>query len=161
MARRHPNIEIVPATPEDFGEIITVQRAAYVTEAQSVGALSTSALTETAQDLEQVSRTGIMILKVLDGSRIVGSGRAEISGNALTISRMSVAPDKRGGGIGYALLLALESLAGPQVQEYLLTTGQNSLRNRDVYEHWGYSVVSVEQVQHGNSLVHMRKPKNE
>lgn len=153
------NVDIQLAEPRDFGEIITVQRAAYVSDAQSVGNLSTSAVQETVDDLLDEYHRGVKILKALIGTRIVGAGRAEISGDVLTISKMAVAPDLFGSGIGHALLLSLEALASNDVTMYSLTTGQHSLRNRDLYEHWGYEVATVEHGEHGNAVVVMKKAR--
>lgn len=146
-------VRIVPATPADAGELLTLQRAAYVTEGQLHGDLSIPPLTQTLDEL----RADLLVvprLKAVDGPRIVGSARAEQTGDVLAIGRLAVAPDRQGKGLGTRLLAAAEALAGPEVKQFALFTGERSLANVRLYERCGYVVVRRE-----GGLVHLDKPR--
>lgn len=146
-------VRIEPATVADAGELLTLQRAAYVTEGQLHGDLCIPPLTQTleelAADLAVVPR-----LKAVDGARIVGSARAEQVGDVLEIGRLAVAPDQQGRGLGSRLLAAAEALAAPSVRVFALFTGRNSTANLRLYERCGYTVVRRDA-----GLVHLEKPR--
>lgn len=155
MADEHHPVTIGPATVADSGEIMTVQRAAYVSEAQLYDNPGFSALTETLDEVHAaVAAGGVLIAKL--GSRIVGAVRGELVGAECHVGRLVVAPDLQRRGIGARLLLAIEeAFAG--AREFVLFTGDRSVANLRLYERVGYTRSRVEPVAGTLSLVYLVK----
>jgi ribosomal protein S18 acetylase RimI-like enzyme len=151
-----PGILISPVDVADVGEILTLQRAAYVTEAQVYDDASLPALTQTYEELESELRS-CLALKAVLGHRIVGAVRARIDGAVLHIGRLTVVPDLQGRGIGTRLLTALERDTAGTVARYTLFTGHLSLANIRLYERHGYTEVRREELKPGVQLVHFDK----
>src|SRR5690625_7368548 len=87
------------------GELLTVRRAAFVTEAQLYGDPNIPALTQTLEELEQdLARVNVVTLGAWIGPRLVGSSRAELEAERGNLGRLAVVPDKQGEGIGGQLL---------------------------------------------------------
>src|SRR5690606_3385755 len=153
-----PVIRIARAEPGDAGEILTVQRAAYVTEAQ----LSRDAfIPPLVESLEQTRRTieSAIVLKALAGSRIVGVVRGRTQDRTCLVGRLAVAPDMQGRGVGTALLTALEAAAPPEAEAFALFTGHLSEGNLRLYRRLGYRETHRERVHDHLTLVHLRKDR--
>jgi GNAT superfamily N-acetyltransferase len=142
-------IGIGPAILADAGEILTVQRAAYVSEAQLYDNPRLSALTETVDDVRAAIETGAVLVAKL-GTRIVGAIRGELVDDECRVGRLVVAPDLQGRGIGGALLTAVENTF--PARRFVLYTGGRSAANLRLYERAGYVRSRVEQ-----SLVYLEK----
>lgn len=151
---------ITPLSVTDAGELLTLQRAAYASEALLYGDPSLPALVQTLPELvtELASSMGH---KALRGSRLVGAVRSVVRDQTLHISRLTVAPDLQGMGLGTALLAAAESDAGPEVTGAALFTGHLSGGNLRLYQRLGYieerREPSGREVTPGLTLVHLRK----
>lgn len=155
MAVDDQPVIIGPASVGDSGEILTVQRAAYVSEAQLYDNTKFSALTETLDEVhDAVGAGGVLIAKL--GSRIVGAVRGELVGDECRVGRLVVAPDLRGRGIGCRLLLAIEQKFA-FAREFVLFTGDRSTANLRLYERVGYTRSRVEPVAETLSLVYLVK----
>ncbi len=127
-----------PVTPDDAGEILTVQRAAFASEALIYGDPDMPPLTQTLDELraELVENLGCV---AVSGHRIVGAVRARRDGDLLLIGRLAIAPDQQGEGLGTLLLGAVEDrgrAAGATEAE--LFTGGLSEANQRLYEREGY-----------------------
>ena len=72
-------LEITPFHPEDGGELLTLQRAAFVTEAQLYGSPWLPALTETLAELQAAVGAGPTLTARL-GTRLVGAVRGRVAG---------------------------------------------------------------------------------
>ncbi|MBD7957595.1 GNAT family N-acetyltransferase [Microbacterium sp. Sa4CUA7] len=132
-------IEVRDIRPEDAGEVLTLQRAAFVNEAIIYGDPDMPPLTQTLEELqaELVDNLGCV---ALDGARIVGAVRARHDGDLLLIGRIAIAPDQQGRGIGTTLLAAVEQRgrdAGARLAE--LFTGSLSEANLRLYQREGYT----------------------
>ena len=147
---------IVPFTPADGGEVLTLQRAAFVTEAQLYGSPWLPALTETLAELQAAVRPGPTLIARLEG-RLVGAVRGRVAGGVLHVGRLVVAPDLQGLGIGARLLAAVEQAAGPGVHTSALFTGHRSEGNLRLYARAGYAEQRRERVDDGLTLVHLDK----
>ncbi|WP_028708805.1 GNAT family N-acetyltransferase [Propionicicella superfundia] len=142
-----------PLSPRDAGEVLTLQRAAYVSEAQVYGDPFLPPLTQTFADLErELSGPGIGIR---DGGRLVGAVRWTVADGVAHIGRLMVAPDRQGRGIGTRLLRAAEAASGAAACE--LFTGHLSAGNVRLYEREGYAIVRRTTLREGVDLVHLRK----
>lgn len=157
-ARVVDDLTIRDIRPEDAGEVLTLQRAAFVQEALIYGTPEMPPLTQTLEELEAelVENTGCVALA---GTRMVGAVRARVDRDLLLVGRIAIAPDMQGHGLGTALLEAVEErgrAAGATEAE--LFTGSLSEANLRLYEREGY--VESERVQGdgGVEQVFMRKP---
>jgi ribosomal protein S18 acetylase RimI-like enzyme len=151
-------VVIAVAGEQHAGEVLTVQRAAYVTEAQRYGDPFLPPLTQSLGELVQDVRAGRRLV-ALRGHRVVGAIRGEECHGLLHVGRLAVAPDQQGAGIGTGLLLAVETLAGPAVTAFALFTGADSEANLRLYQGLGYRQVRHEPLPHGSGLTHLEKPR--
>jgi len=151
-----PGLTVGPAHPAEAGEILTVQRAAYVTEAQRYADPHIPPLTEPLDSVAAAVAAGQVLVARADG-RLVGAVRAVVDGPVCRIGRLVVAPDLQGRGVGTALLVAAESAQGPAVREFALFTGADSDDNLRLYQRQGYRVVRTEQVSDRLAFVHLAK----
>jgi predicted N-acetyltransferase YhbS len=149
--------EISPAGPADAGEILTLQRAAFVSEAQLHGDPFLPPLVESLDQLRGVLAGTAIVLKATLGARIVGSVRGQFNGRTCLVSRLIVAPDQQGRGIGAALMTSLESEAVQRAEMCVLFTGHLSIGNLRLYRRLGYTETHRERVADHLTLVHMRK----
>jgi GNAT superfamily N-acetyltransferase len=143
------------AVTADSGQILTLQRAAYVGEAQLYGDPFIPPLVEA---LEQVRASvgSALVLKAVEDGRIVGSVRGRMTGTSCLVGRLVVAPDRQRGGIGTALMAALHEQS-PQAQAFDLFTGHLSEGNLRLYRRLGYRETHRERMDDHLTLVHLRR----
>ncbi|GAA0412810.1 GCN5 family acetyltransferase [Acrocarpospora corrugata] len=157
------------ARPADAGEILTLQRAAYVSEAQLYGDPFIPPLVESLEQLRKVVETSIVLTAREDprgDGRIVGAVRGRIAepgeqGRSCVVGRLVVAPDRQGQGIGTALLSAVHDAVlaeHPDVHSFDLFTGHLSDGNLRLYRRQGYRETHRERLQDHLTLVHLRRP---
>jgi GNAT superfamily N-acetyltransferase len=152
-----PTVTVEPAVPADAGALLTLQRAAYVTEAQMYGDPFISPLVESLEQLRRVLDGDAVVLKaVLDG-RLVGAVRAQFGDRSCLIGRVVVAPDLQGRGIGGTLMRALEERVAGRADACVLFTGHLSDGNLRLYRRLGYAETHRERVADHLTFVHMRK----
>jgi GNAT superfamily N-acetyltransferase len=144
--------------PEFAGEVLTVQRAAFLTEARTYGRVDIPPLAESLEDLRREIATTTTVAAFL-GERLVGSARLSLEGEIGWISRVAVAPDLQGEGIGSGLLQALEETAPREVTRFQLGAGGKSGANIALYERRGYREVSRTLDVVGIELVIMAKSR--
>jgi len=148
------SVEIRPITPEDAGQVLTLQRAAFVSEAQIYGDPDQPALTQTLAQLAAELRGARGFVATQDG-RIVGALRATERDDLLQIGRIAVGPDVQGEGIGGRLLDAIESAT--TCSEAELFTGSLSEANIALYTSRGYREVERIDQGDGTAQVFLRK----
>lgn len=143
--------------PEHAGEVLTLQRAAYVPEARRYRDPELPPLTQTLDEVRaEISRPDVIGLGVWDAGRLVASVRIRIDGAVSHLGRLIVAPDRQGEGIGSDLLAACERVLPPQVAEIRLFTGSRSESTIRLYEQFGY-VRQFETSADTHDLVHLTK----
>ena len=121
------------------GELLTLRRAAYVTEAQALNDVFIAPLTQTLDELlEDLSRADVVTLGAWEGSRLVASIRIEIQEAKATLSRLAVAPDQQGRGIGTSLLFAMLPYLPQDVAEIWVFTSKNQHMDLSVYTNSGF-----------------------
>ncbi|SOE01428.1 GNAT family N-acetyltransferase [Blastococcus haudaquaticus] len=147
---------IGPADPADAGELLTLQRAAYATEARLYGDPELPAMVQTLEELTAELATGIA-LTATRGGRIVGAVRGRAADGVLHVGRLTVAPDQQGQGIGTALLAEVEAAAPPGTRQATLFTGHLSVGNLRLYERLGYREQRRERLTPSVELVHLSK----
>jgi ribosomal protein S18 acetylase RimI-like enzyme len=149
-------ITIRPAVAADAGEILTVQRAAYLSEGQAYRNPFIPPLTET---LDQVAGVIGTILVAVDGTRIVGSVRIRVADGTGHIGRLAVAPDRQGQGIGTMLVQAAEQSAPAEVSRFELFTGAASTRNIELYQRLGYTIIGRLRGEGGPERVQLNRAR--
>ena len=121
------------------GELLTVRRAAFVTEAQLYGDPNIPALTQTLEELRRdLARADVVTLGAWHGTRLVGSIRVELEDERANLGRLAVVPDLQGQGIGTNLLMAVLEYLPEQTKEVWVFTGQDSKQNLSMYAKHGY-----------------------
>lgn len=151
------DVHIEPVELADAGELLTLQRAAYVTEARLYRDPELPGLTQSLAEL--VAELGEAVaLKAVAGHRIVGAVRARVDGSVLHIRRLTVAPDWQGRGVGSRLLDEMENQPPEGVHRATLCTGHRSTGNLRLYARRGYVEVRRERVHARLTLVHLAKP---
>lgn len=149
-----PPIELRALPSGAVGELLTLQRAAYVTEAQLYDDVRLPALVQTPDELaDELARSSC--LAALAGSRLVGAVRTRERDGVLHVGRLVVAPDLQGRGIGTRLLLAAER--STTLPRAALFTGARSTANLRLYRRHGYVETAREPVRPGLELVHLVK----
>lgn len=150
-------VTVRPIRPDDAGEVMTLQRAAFVQEALIYGTPDMPPLTQTLEEVESELQENLGCV-ALDGSRMVGVVRARLDGSLLLVGRLAIAPDRAGEGIGTTLLAAVERRgAEAGATEAELFTGSLSEANLRLYEREGY--VESERVRGDDGIeqVFLRK----
>ncbi|MEU1762816.1 GNAT family N-acetyltransferase [Micromonospora sp. NPDC005223] len=151
------DVTIAPAGIADAGEILTVQRAAYLVEAQRYRDVFLPPLTETLDEVRAALTGPDVVLTARRGTRLVGSVRARVDGDTAHVGRLSVAPDQQGRGVGGRLLDAVEQACAYRVARFALFTGADSATNLSLYAGRGYRVVSYRPDENGNRLAVLEK----
>lgn len=155
---------LVELQPDDAGEVLTLQRAAYVTEAQ---AYRDPCLPPLLESLDQVSAE-------LAEPEVIGFGWRESNGRLVAavrvrvgradpsrveVCRLAVAPDWQGRQLGSSLLRGIEERLPNEVTELRLFTGEHSAGNLRLYGRLGYIETCRESTPDGYALVHLRKSR--
>nr|WP_106815219.1 GNAT family N-acetyltransferase [Microbacterium timonense] len=152
------DVTVRPIRPEDAGEVMTLQRAAFVQEALIYGSPEMPPLTQTLEEVESELQENIGCV-ALDGARMVGAVRARLDGELLLVGRIAIAPDRAGEGIGTTLLAAVERRgAEAGATEAELFTGSLSEANLRLYEREGYVETQRVPGDDGTEQVFLRKP---
>lgn len=149
---------------DDAGEVLTLQRAAYVTEAQAHGDLDLPPLRESLTEVAaELGRPGVLAVGWRDDTgRLLAAVRASLSpadGGTAQIGRLAVVPDRQGQGLGTRLLEAVEHRLPAPVSELRLFTGEHSAANLRLYRRLGYRETHRVQIPAGYALVHLRKER--
>ncbi|MFC5186318.1 GNAT family N-acetyltransferase [Actinomadura harenae] len=150
-------VRIGRAEPGDAGEILTVQRAAYVGEAQLYGDPFIPPLVESVEQVRKALADGGTVFKAALDGRIIGVVRARFSDRTCLVGRLAVAPDQQGRGVERLLLDTLEADVAGRATSCVLFTGHLSEANLKLYRGLGYSETHRERVAAHLTFVHMRK----
>jgi ribosomal protein S18 acetylase RimI-like enzyme len=153
---------VVTLTALDAGELLTLQRAAYVTEAQAHGDLSLPPLTQSMDELAgELSRPEVTAIGLRgDTDRLVGAVRLYVSTadpQTAQLGRLVVAPDVQGRGFGSRLLELAENRLPASVTALQLFTGERSVGNLRLYARFGYVETHRTPSPGGYALVHLAK----
>ena len=166
-ADRQP-VLISEAGGDDAGELLTLQRAAYLTEGRRQESWDIPPLVETLADVV-TGIDGSVVLLARQAGRLVGSVRGSVAedenvdndeaGARWVIGRLMVVPDRQGQGIGSHLMDTIEQRMPTGCEVLRLFTGAASLDNLSFYARRGYRETHREIHQpSGVELVHLAKP---
>ena len=151
-------IVVEPATPGDAGELLTLQRAAYVAEGKLHDSYDFPPLTDDLADVQQVIATTTCLV-ARRGGRLVGSVFGQPYGDdGWFIGRLMVVPDLQGQGLGRRLLALIEAAAPPEAARSVLVTGARSDANQGFYRRHGFRTVA-EEVRGTVPIVVMERPR--
>lgn len=147
---------------EDAGEVLTLQRAAYVTEAQAHADLNLPPLRQSlAEVAAELDDPQVLALGWRNPSgRLVAAVRARVTTNdpaVAEIGRLTVVPDHQGQRLGTRLLAAVEDQLPASVAVLRLFTGEHSAGNLRLYARLGYREDCRQLTPAGYRLVHFSK----
>lgn len=150
---------------DDAGEVLTLQRAAYVTEARAHADVDLPPLRQSLPELTaELIDPQVLALGLRDRrGRLVAAVRARTDGTTARVAeigRLTVVPDRQGQGLGSRLLDALEDRLPAGVTELRLFTGERSEGNLRLYGRLGYVETGRQLTPGGYSLVHLSKPRS-
>lgn len=157
-------MELVRLGAEHAGEILTLQRAAYVIEAQAHDDLDLPPLRQTLPDLQvELGRDDVLALGWRsEAGRLLAAVRATVAGDDGTVAeigRLAVVPDRKGQGLGSRLLGAVEERLPTRVRELRLFTGERSDANLQLYRRLGFTETHRTATPAGYALVHLSKAR--
>ena len=128
--------------PTEVGELVTLQRAAFLRDAQLYADPFLSSLTQTVAEIDvQLDDPEWSYLGAWCRQRLVGSVRTHLEPSVVVIGRLMCAPDLEGRGIGTALLDVAERDARAHASIAELSTGSKSTANLAMYRRRGYRPV--------------------
>ena len=134
-----PTVDIRTVTDADAGALLTLRRAAFVSEAQIYGDPNIPPLTQTLDELRaDLADERVLTLGAWSGHRLVGSIRVLLEGTKATLGRLAVAPDLQGRGVGTRMLLAILPHLPEDTSEVWVFTGRDSVQNLALYTKHGY-----------------------
>lgn len=147
---------------EDAGEILTLQRASYVTEAQAHRDLDLPPLRQLlAEVVAELADPQVLALGWRDPSgRLIAAVRARTTAKDVRVAevgRLTVVPDRQGQGLGTRLLAAVEEQLPASVTELRLFTGEHSDGNLRLYGRLGYRETHRQPTSATYQLVHLAK----
>lgn len=142
----------------DAGEVLTVQRAAYVTEAQAHGDVALPPLTQTLDELRcELARSTCLAWGYREAGRLIAAVRVELGEAVAELGRLAVVPDRQGSGLGTSLLVHAEEHLPARIAAIELFTGEHSAGNLRLYQRLGYRETHRTPLG-AYELVHLRKP---
>jgi GNAT superfamily N-acetyltransferase len=156
------SLRIRDAGAADLGEVITLQRAAFLAEAHIYGHPRLPPMQETVEEARQVLADPSVQVLVAEVDRprprIVGCVRARPGGTITDVGRLATAPDLLGRGIGSRLLQHVHDFPSPITEEFELFTGDGSTGNHRLYAAHGYLPLRRFVDSEGIEVIVMRRP---
>ncbi|HYO38305.1 MAG TPA: tRNA (guanosine(37)-N1)-methyltransferase TrmD [Nocardioidaceae bacterium] len=150
------DVVVRTATAGDAGELLTLQLACWVAEAQANGSLDIPPLRESLADVQAwLPRWTTFVVR--SSGRLVAAVRGQLHEDVWDIGRLMVAPDLRGRGLGRWLLGHVESAAPPEARRLSLFTGARSADNLRWYRRAGYRPVPETGASLAQGTVHLTK----
>ncbi|MCL1963494.1 MAG: GNAT family N-acetyltransferase [Firmicutes bacterium] len=147
--------EIMKAAVADAEEILTLQYAAYQSEAEIYNNGSAQPLIQTLEETIGEFKECTVLKAVCDG-RIIGSVRAaEQDDGSIYIGKLMVLPGCQNKGVGKRLLQTIENRFPNK--RYWLITGHKSEKNLNLYEKHGYTRFKIEEAAPGLNLICLEK----
>ena len=148
-------MEILLAELQDCEKIIQLQKLAYESEAKVYNDWTLPPLLQTTESLRQELETSL-ILKAVEGKKIVGSVRAKLVEGTCHIGRLIVHSNFQGKGIGSKLLQYIEKHFD-QAAQFELFTGSKSESNIKFYLRNNYEISHTQALTENISLVYLIK----
>jgi len=150
-------MKIERATISDAEEIISLQKLAYISEAEIYADFTIPPLVQTLEELRDDLKNQFFLKAVIDG-RIIGSVRAFAKEGTCFMGRLIVHPDFQNQGIGSKLVQDMEDIFKTS-KRFELFTGHQSERNLYLYQKLGYKIFKTEKINDKVSYVYLEKKK--
>jgi GNAT superfamily N-acetyltransferase len=129
-------MEIVRAKASDAEAIHALRMLVFAQVAEDYADPELPPLAEGLPEARAEFETHV-VLKAVEGGRIVGAVRASVRDGVVLIARLVVDPGLEGRGIGTALAQAVED-AFPQARRFELFTGHKSRPSLAIWSKLGY-----------------------
>lgn len=139
----------------DAGEILALQKLAYISEAIICNDFNIPPLLQTIEEIINDFQDHTF-LKIVVNRKIIGSVRVFVQDGNCYIGRLIVHPDHQNQGLGTQLLKEIETLFDTCLR-FELFTGTKSLKNIYLYQKQGYRTFKTEKVSDNLSFVYMEK----
>jgi GNAT superfamily N-acetyltransferase len=163
-----PAVTLRLAQAADAGEVLVLQRAAFVAEAQLYGQPDIQPLRDTTEQVRQAigdERSHVLVAEATDDEcgrvgRLLGSARLMVDpdGHTGVVGRIVVASDVQGRGLGGLLIRRLHAIAdGLGVASLTLWTGGRSESNIAFYRRHGYEPSRTRTDDRGITLQVMKR----
>jgi len=149
------NVQIQTARVEDAAAILALQKLAFRREAELNQDWSIPPLVQTLDEIG-ADFCRMKFVKAERDGQIIGSARAEQSGETCAIGRVIVHPSCQRQGIGGQVMQAIEACF-PAARRYELFTGEKSASTIRFYERLGYRIFRRERLTAKVMLVFMEK----
>ena len=150
-------MKIEIARIDDAEDILSLQKLAYLSEAEIYGDFRISPLVQTLDEMKDNFSSHVFLKATVDG-RIIGSIRAFEKDGTCYVGRLIVHPDFQNRGIGTKLLEEIETLF-MACGGFELFTGHRSEKNIHIYEKLGYKAFKAEKATDNLNLVFYEKLK--
>ena len=148
-------MNILRADKNDLSEILSLQYAAYQSEAELINKPDIPPLTQTLDDLQAEFAEKIFLKVVDDTGAIIGSVRCFSDGETVFVGKLIVQPEFQNRGIGTSLLLEVEKIFPNK--RYELFTSNKSLKNISLYERLGYKIFAEKIIADDLTFVYLEK----
>jgi len=150
-------ISLGEASFEDLPAVLSLQKLAFLTEAELYGD-GIQPLRDELGDLEAEMKGGTRFLKAVENGKLVGSVRGRMKEGSCLLGKLMVHPDWRGRGLGTKLMESAEGLF-PEAASFKLFTGSRSEGNLRLYRSLGYAEFKRAPAGPGWELVFMEKAR--
>ena len=143
------------ATVEDAGEILDLQKLAYMSEAEIYNDYNIQPLRQTIEEIIDEFEVKTF-LKLTQEGIIIGSVRAYVQNGTCYIGKLIVHPEYQNRGVGSSLMNEIETYFSTS-KRFELFTGHKSLRNLYLYNKLRYKEYKREQINNNLTHVFMEK----
>ncbi len=143
----------------DADEILSLQKLAFISEAEIYNDYNIPPLLQTKDEITDDFNKQIIIKSMVAG-KIVGSVRAYSINATCYIGRLIVHPEYQNKGIGTKLMSMIENTFS-SCRRYELFTGHKSEKNISLYQKLGYKIFDTKKVNDKLSMVLMEKYSTE
>lgn len=143
------------ASVSDAEEILSLQKLAYVSEAEIYNDFSIPPLLQTLEEIRDDFDNQIFLRAVSRG-KIIGSVRGYEKDGTCYIGRLIVHPDYQNMGIGTQLMNHIEEFFN-QCKRFELFTGYRSEKNIYLYQKCGYRIFKTEDIVGNLKFVYLQK----
>ena len=148
-------VTIDRASIGDAGEILALQKLAYLDEAGIYGDYTIPPLTQTLEEMRADFQNQV-VLKCSVSGEIVGSVRGYERDGTCFVGKLIVHPDFQNQGLGTRLLTEIEE-AFSQAERFELFTGDRSEKNLHLYRKLGYEILRNKELTEKVTLVFLEK----
>jgi ribosomal protein S18 acetylase RimI-like enzyme len=150
------DITIRDALPDEAGEILRIQREAFLPATRRYGDVRLPPLLETEDDVVHDIDRHLVLVAIDSTGRILGSVRGKRQDGCVHVGRLVVDPQAQRRGVATALMLELEKRF-PDAECFELFTGGLNEPGMGLYLKLGYVETRRERESELLEIVHLRK----